>query len=410
MSATDPRQAWPALFDVAVIGGGPSGAIAAERLVAAGRSVLLVDPCNRIKPCGGAIPSRALKDFGIPEDCLASRAHAARIIAPSGRAVEMRIGDIGFVGMVDRESFDPYLRERAAAAGAHLLKGKLDTLEEAADGALDLRLLPGDRGPAPSSITVRARMVIGADGANSMVRRRMFPANKRPSYVFAYHEIVETPDDPDRSTYLADRCDVVYDGRISPDFYGWVFPHGRQISVGCGSGVKGHDLRQATAALRQASGLAGCRTIRREGAPLPLKPMRRWDNGRNVLLTGDAAGTVAPSSGEGIYYAMLSGRLCAEAVDACLATGRAAALKQARRAFMRDHGRVFFILGVMQAVWYRSDRLREKFVALCADPDVQRLTWESYLNKKISRRDPFAHLRVFLKDIRELFSHPASQK
>ncbi|MBB1251206.1 geranylgeranyl diphosphate reductase [Rhizobium sp. G21] len=410
MSATDVPKAWPEIFDVAVIGGGPSGAIAAERLVLAGRSVLLVDPCNRIKPCGGAIPSRALKDFSIPEDCLVARACGARIIAPSGRAVEMRIGDIGFVGMVDRATFDPYLRGRAIAAGAYFLEGRLDTLEQAADGMLDLTLSRGERHSIPARDTARARMVIGADGANSVVRRQMFAAHRRPTYVFAYHEIVETPDGCAPTAFAADRCDVVYDGRISPDFYGWVFPHGKQTSVGCGSGVKGHDLRQATAALRQASGLAGCRTIRREGAPLPLKPMRRWDNGRNVLLTGDAAGTVAPSSGEGIYYAMLSGRLCAEAVDACLTTGRAALLKQARRAFMRDHGRVFFILGVMQAVWYRSDRLREKFVSLCADPDVQRLTWESYLNKKISRRDPFAHLRVFLKDIRELFSHPASQK
>ena len=72
-------------FDVAVIGGGPSGAIAAEDLAASGHSVLLVDPGNRIKPCGGAIPSRALKDFSISEDMLVSRAHAARVIAPSGK-------------------------------------------------------------------------------------------------------------------------------------------------------------------------------------------------------------------------------------------------------------------------------------------------------------------------------------
>ncbi len=63
--------------------------------------------------------------------------------------------------------------------------------------------------------------------------------------------------------------------------------------------------------------------MRREGAPIPLKPLPRWDNGRDVVLAGDAAGVVAPASGEGIYYAMTGGRLAAEAVAACLATGDA---------------------------------------------------------------------------------------
>jgi geranylgeranyl reductase len=231
----------------------------------------------------------------------------------------------------------------------------------------------------------------------------MFPASRRPPYVFAYHEIVESPRTEDAADFHPDRCDVIYDGRISPDFYGWVFPHGHLTSVGCGSGVKGHDIRRATAELRRSAGLDRCRTVRREGAPLPLRPMRRWDNGANVLLAGDAAGTVAPASGEGIHYAMLCGQLSAEAVDDCLATGRATALRQARRRFMAAHGRVFLILRIMQAVWYRNDRLREKFVAMCADPDVQRLTWESYLNKTLVRRDPLAHVRVFFKDVKALF-------
>jgi len=401
---------WPDAFDVAVIGGGPSGAIAAERLAAIGRTVLLIDPGDRIKPCGGAIPSRTLRDFAIPEEMLVSRANAARIIAPSGRTVEMRIGEIGYVGMVDRSQFDPYLRQRAEEAGALRLTGRLEAIDEQQNRMLRLTFAATDDEVSPQPVQLYARMVIGADGANSIVRRLMFPAGSRPPYVFAYHEIVESPENSDPRSFIADRCDVVYDGRLSPDFYGWVFPHGAQTSVGCGSGVKGHNLRQATSELRRAAGLADCRTIRREGAPLPLRPMRRWDNGRNVLLAGDAAGTVAPSSGEGIYYAMLCGQLCAEAVDDCLQTGKASALRQARRRFMGAHGRVFLILGIMQAVWYRSDRMREKFVALCADPDVQRLTWESYLNKKLVAQSPFAHIRVFFKDLRQLFGIPAGQK
>lgn len=400
----------PKIYDVAVIGGGPCGAMAAEQLAQKGHSVVLVDPDNRIKPCGGAIPSRALQDFAIPESQLVARANAARIIAPSGKTVEMAIGDIGYVGMVDRAHFDPYLRKRAGEAGADRLTAKLDGMEESDEGTLDLTVVPTDGGTEQASIVIRARRVIGADGANSAVRRMMFPAAKKPPYVFAYHEIVESPQDAAPQIFRADRCDVVYDGRISPDFYGWVFPHGGQTSIGTGTAVKGHNIREATKALKRAAGLQDCRVIRREGAPLPLKPMKRWDNGRNILLAGDAAGTVAPSSGEGIYYAMLCGRLSAEAVQASLLAGNGRALAQARRSFMQAHGRVFLILGIMQMIWYRNDRLREKFVAMCADPDVQRLTWESYLNKKLVRRDPLAHLRVFAKDLAQLFGIPAGQR
>ncbi|EKE76038.1 geranylgeranyl diphosphate reductase [Oceanibaculum indicum] len=400
------------LYDVAVIGGGPSGATAAEQLARAGYRVALVDPADRIKPCGGAIPSRALKDFSIPESQLVSRAHGARIIAPSGRSVDMQIGDRGFVGMVDRATFDPWLRARAARAGAEPVTGRLIGLAEEADGCMAVVVRPSRSSPGATDLDLilRARLVIGADGANSAVRRLAFPAAKKPRYVFAYHEIVETPVSETPAGFHPARCDVVYDGRISPDFYGWVFPHGPYSSVGTGTAVKGHDLRQATAALRRASGLEGCRTVRREGAPLPLKAMRRWDNGRNILLIGDAAGTVAPSSGEGIYYAMLCGQLAADAVVDCLASGQAAPLKQVRRRFMREHGRVFLILGIMQSVWYRNDRLREKFVTMCADPDIQRLTWESYLDKKLTRRDPLAHIRIFFKDLAQLLGIPAAQK
>lgn len=395
-------------YDVAVIGGGPCGATAAEQLAAIGHSVVLVDPGNRIKPCGGAIPSRALADFAIPETQLVARANAARIIAPSGKTVDMTIGDIGYVGMVDRAQFDPYLRTRAAEAGAERLTGKLVEMHEGRDGLIDMKIASTTNSEA--NFDIGARRVIGADGANSAVRRMMFPAARKPPYVFAYHEIVESPIAADPEVFRADRCDVVYDGRISPDFYGWIFPHGGHTSIGTGTAVKGHNIREATKALKLGAGLGDCRVIRREGAPLPLKPMRRWDNGRNVLLAGDAAGTVAPSSGEGIYYAMLCGRLSADAAHQSLLAGNGRALSEARRSFMRAHGRVFLILGIMQMIWYRNDRLREKFVAMCADPDVQRLTWESYLNKKLVRRDPLAHLRVFAKDLAQLFGIPAGQR
>jgi geranylgeranyl diphosphate/geranylgeranyl-bacteriochlorophyllide a reductase len=86
-----------------------------------------------------------------------------------------------------------------------------------------------------------------------------------------------------------------------------------------------------------------------------------------------------------------------------LLTGRARELRAARRRFMRMHGRVFFILGIMQRFWYSSDGRRERFVSICRDPDVQRLTWEAYMYKRLVRARPLAHVRIFIKDLLHLF-------
>ena len=204
------------------------------------------------------------------------------------------------------------------------------------------------------------------------------------------------------AAYDARRCDIYYDGSMSPDFYSWVFPHGATMSIGTGSANKGFSLKGAIADLRARTGLDACETVRREGAPIPLKPLKRWDNGRDVILVGDAAGVVAPASGEGLYYAMACARFAADAVALVLAPGTGRALAAARKRFMKAHGTVFLVLGIMQYFWYSSDKRREKFVAICRDKDVQELTWQSYMNKEIKRTRPVAHVRIFFKDLGQL--------
>jgi geranylgeranyl reductase len=380
-------------FDVVVIGGGPAGATAATELARAGRDVLLLDRYGRIKPCGGAIPPALIEQFAIPDALLVARITSARMVSPRDARVDMPI-DGGFVGMVDREVFDEWLRNRAAAAGATRARGTFERLDRGADGMTRVCFRDGEGSPRQ----VRARAVIGADGARSAVARQAMPRAEEVPCVFAYHEIVRSP----AKGFDGSRCDVIYRGAISPDFYGWVFPHGETTSVGSGTAVKGFPVRAAVTALRQSAGLGEVETVRREGAPIPLRPRRRWDNGRDLVLAGDAAGVVAPASGEGIYYAMTGGRLAAEAVDEFLAGGDARALGEARRRFMRAHGRVFWILGLMQRFWYSSDKRRERFVSICRDPDVQQLTWQAYMHKRLVRARPMAHVRIFVKDVAHL--------
>ncbi len=395
-------------FDVVVVGGGPSGATAAHDLVRQGHSVLLLDRAGRIKPCGGAVPPRLIKDFEIPDHLIVAKVTSARIISPKNQQVDMPIDTGGYVGMVDRDVFDEWLRERAADAGAERRTGTFEKLTRDASGVSVVSYRP--KGAAEAVVEqVRARCVIGADGALSQVGKQAIPGSERTPFVFAYHEIIRSPSktaaakpSKNGSAFDAARCDVFYQGTLSPDFYAWIFPHGDTTSIGTGSAHKGFSLRSAVGSLREMTGLDSNETIRREGAPIPLRPLKRWDNGRDVILAGDAAGVVAPASGEGIYYAMYGGRLSADAAHQFLLTGDARALKMARKRFMKAHGMVFRVLGIMQYFWYQNDKRRERFVDICRDRDVQQLTWQSYMHKELVRTKPIAHIRIFFKDLAHL--------
>ena len=382
------------IYDVVVIGGGPSGATAAEKLAKKGRKVAFLDKSGRIKPCGGAVPPRLIKDFNIPDQQLVAKIKTARMISPTARKVDMPIEN-GYVGMVDRENFDEYLRERATLSGALRFTGSFIKVDRTSR-LPEIVFREKSTGEEKRLIT---KSIIGADGARSNVARAEIPGGKEIPYVIAYHEIIKAPEN---DSYDPDRCDVIYDGKISPDFYGWIFPHGKHASVGMGTGVNGVDLKKATQMLRESADLINCETIRREGAPIPLKPLDKWDNGKDLVVAGDAAGVVAPSSGEGIYYAMIGGEEAAFAIDKYLKTGQAKDLSLARKRFMKNHKTVFKVLGAMQNAYYKSDERRERFVSLCHDVDVQRLTFEAYMNKKLVNKKPLAHLKIMIKNIAHL--------
>ena len=390
------------IFDVVVVGGGPAGATAADDLARRGRKVALLDKAGRIKPCGGAIPPRLIRDFAIPDHLLRARVNLARMISPSGASVDMPIKG-GFVGMVDRADFDEWLRNRAAESGARRVTGAYEKITREGEGAATVHYKPKAERPPGGADLAGARGDRRRRRAYPQVGRQEVPGAGKTKFVFAYHEIVEiAARRGDEATRIGAR--FITAGRCRPISTPGYFPHGDTMSVGTGSANKGFSLKTSVKDLRGLTRLDAAGTVRKEGAPIPLKPLRKWDNGRDVILAGDAAGVVAPASGEGIYYAMLGGRLSAPTRprNSCAPATRAR-WQSARRRFMRLHGRVFWVLGIMQYFWYRSDKRRESFVKLCRDPDIQRLTWEAYMNKELVRADPMAHVRIFFKDLAHLF-------
>src|SRR5262249_5098728 len=156
-------------------------------------------------------------------ELLVARISSARMVSPTDKQVDMPI-DGGFVGMVDRDVFDEWLRERAARSGAERRTGTFRGFKRDEDGIAELVYEGRDAMGVAQPVAVRARSVIGADGALSAVGRQCVPGADKIRYVFAYHEIVRSPDDHD--AFDGTRCDVIYRGKLSPDFYSWIFPHG----------------------------------------------------------------------------------------------------------------------------------------------------------------------------------------
>jgi geranylgeranyl diphosphate/geranylgeranyl-bacteriochlorophyllide a reductase len=386
--------------DVVVVGGGPAGATAAHELASRGHDVLLLDRAGRVKPCGGAVPPRLLEAFDVPEDLLVARVDTARILSPSGRRVDIPVGD-GFVGMVDRGPFDAWLRARAVRAGARQVTGHFVRIENAGSGAPTVVYNEGGSRSGEER-RVEARYVVGADGALSQVARQALPAqaDRRATSSPTTRSSARPRPIPKASGRRAATSTTRASSR--PTSTPGSFPTAtRRASARARSGGAS-TCGAPSIACAPGHGLDALETIRKEGAPIPIKPLSRWDNGSDVILAGDAAGVVAPSSGEGIFYAMTGGRVSAEAVDRALVTGRASALARARRRFLRTHGMVFTVLGVMQRFWYTSDARRERFVAICRDRDVQELTFEGYMRKELVRARPMAHARIFFKNLGHL--------
>ncbi|MEQ9373518.1 MAG: geranylgeranyl reductase [Coleofasciculus chthonoplastes F3-SA18-01] len=394
---------------VAVVGSGPAGSSAAETLAKAGIETYLFErKLDNAKPCGGAIPLCMVSEFDLPPEIIDRRVRKMKMISPSNIEVDINlVKEDEYIGMCRREVLDGFMRNRAAKLGATLINGTVHKLDIPTSNTEPYTLHYADHSDGSLNgvqKTLKVDLVIGADGANSRVAKAIDAGDY--NYAIAFQERIRLPGD--MMNYYEDLAEMYVGNDVSPDFYAWVFPKYDHVAVGTGT-MKVNQAKikklQAGIRARAAKKLVGGEIIKVEAHPIPEHPRPRRVVGR-VALVGDAAGTVTKSSGEGIYFAAKSARMCAETIVETSNGGTRipteADLKLYLKRWDKKYGITYKVLDILQTVFYRSDATREAFVEMCSDLDVQRLTFDSYLYKTVVPANPLVQLKITAKTIGSL--------
>jgi geranylgeranyl reductase family protein len=334
------------LYDVAVVGAGPAGATAARDLASAGASVVLLEKEDlpRYKTCGGGVVYRARSLAGVDLAAVVEREfHGARMtLLDSGLTFET-IRPEPIISMTMRSSLDALLVVAADSAGADVrprtaIRGLSDS-----GGVVTL---------ATSAEPVTAKFVIAADGALSTIARLAGWTRETRRLAAAIEAEVYVSDRD-----LARHGQVRFDFDLPPHGYGWVFPKRDHLSIGIASVTRERALSALFA--RYLRGLGLERVIRQErhGFVIPVSPRRDGLVRSRVLLAGDSAGFADPVTGEGISFAIRSGRLAARALlDARLDVARVADAYE--RSVRRELSPELSVGRVLAKVLYASPRLR----------------------------------------------------
>lgn len=321
------------LYDVAVVGAGPGGSAAAHYLAQSGLDVLLLDKAEfpRDKTCGDGLTPRAiavLEDMGVMDELntVGWRIHGLELHAAGGNVMTASIpkqdGYPNYLMITPRLTLDDVIRRRAVASGAqfHSRVKVRDVARE--DGQVVVR---GDH--LGRSASYRARVAVLSMGANMRMLRRMGILTYRPRLILAARAYYEGMDG------LSDRVQAHFENVPLPG-YGWVFPLSENAAnVGVGFWPSKWPWFQQPSSARVAMDsflqngklkamMNGAKaTSEIKSYPLRIDFASAATYGERVLLVGEAAGLVSPLTGEGIDFALESGKLAAEFLGETLKGG-----------------------------------------------------------------------------------------
>ena len=298
-------------WDVIIVGGGPAGSSLGYELGKAGIRTVLLDKAKfpRYKTCGGIVDVKAANslEFDIDpvvEDTISRVMISRKMGRPFVKACQSPI-----TYNVSRERFDHFLLQKAIDAGCTVEQG---------EGVRNVEIRNGEVvAVAGNGTTHRGHILVGADGANSVVARSMGLLQNAYMGIGLEWEVEVDPADLEQW-----RGSALLDLGTIPSGYAWIFPKSDHLSLGAG-GAQEHakELRAYYQAFiaRWKQTLKPHRTIREKGHRLPVRRKGEAIQQGNILLVGDAAGLIDPLSGEGIYYAINSGQIAARAIAGHLA-------------------------------------------------------------------------------------------
>lgn len=299
-------------FQVIVVGAGPAGAISAHQLANAGVSVALLEKetLPRYKACGGGVTIRAQKHLDFPIDAVIERTVNRCYITSNFKNPYIKTYPEPISHMTMRDRLDELLAQRATQAGAKLMDGcKVSDITDTGAG-YRLKTSSGD---------FTADYLIAADGANSIIRKKLeMPAFQRPFVAVEY----ETDGSPQALDEWRDMLGLDFGPVLGG--YTWVFPKSDHFSIGAGGDIRAaKKLDEVTEAYiayyKDQLGLGEVR--KRTGHKIPIAAKGDAFSKGRTLFVGDAGGLADPLTGEGIYFAIASGKIAARTITDALQNG-----------------------------------------------------------------------------------------